>query len=141
MSPADAREALDDVVGIIGEGHRALVDGHAKTLAGYRRMVDVALDLARLVAPPDQRDGSPPYVAALVGLEDRDIEIVQALADGYSVKQLARRMAVSERTIRDRISRVREVTGAGSMFELGIAVAERGWLRTGEPSSAADAPH
>lgn len=57
-------------------------------------------------------------IAAAYGLTDRELEVTQLLARGLSTAQLARRLVLSQHTVRDHVKSVFAKTGVSSRGEL-----------------------
>lgn len=55
-------------------------------------------------------------------------DVVRALADGLSDSAAARRLGISERTLRRRVAAVLDLLGATSRFEAGVKAVQHGWL-------------
>jgi DNA-binding NarL/FixJ family response regulator len=91
------------------------------------KLLDVLAELFevfwRLGAPihpastPDQA-GSPPDTQRLLVL----------LTAGLTDEAIARDLGVSERTVHRRVSRLQELLGARTRFQLGVQASRRGWL-------------
>lgn len=60
--------------------------------------------------------------------EDSVREILEVLRSGVTDDIAARKLGVSTRTIRRRVSAVMDLLGASSRFEAGVRAAESGWL-------------
>ncbi len=59
-------------------------------------------------------------------LTEREMRIVSLVVAGYSNKDLARKLGVSERTARSQLSRICDKVGAGDRFELALLALHRG---------------
>lgn len=53
---------------------------------------------------------------------------VQILVDGLTDQQAARKLGVTDRTIRRRVATVMRLLGARSRFECGVKAVRAGWL-------------
>lgn len=61
--------------------------------------------------------------------EDPDLRrVVELLAGGLTEERLARLLGISDRTVRRRLSTLRENLGASTMFQAGVAAAHKGWV-------------
>lgn len=107
------RSAAADLVGAIR---------HA---AAGRTYVDPAV-AAQLVTGPGATDG-----AGRPEQSDREVEILQQIAQGYANKQIAARLQVSVKTVETYKARAMEKLGAKSRVDIVKYATERGWLRSG----------
>ena len=64
-------------------------------------------------------------------LSDREIEVLQQIARGYSNKQIAARLKISVKTVETYKSRAMEKLGTKSRVDLVKYAASRGWLTGG----------
>jgi len=55
-------------------------------------------------------------------------DVVKVLADGLSDGAAARKLCISERTLRRRVAAVIDLLGATTRFEAGVKAAQHGWL-------------
>ncbi|MFG1865605.1 LuxR C-terminal-related transcriptional regulator [Microbispora bryophytorum] len=62
------------------------------------------------------------------GFTRQQHELLRMLAEGMTDEVAAKRLGVSERTVRRMMAEIMERIGARSRFEAGLRVAERGWL-------------
>lgn len=65
---------------------------------------------------------------SLTGLTPEEQEILRMIAMGLTDEAAGRRLGLSERTVRRKISGLMERLGATSRFEAGVKAAQRGWL-------------
>lgn len=65
------------------------------------------------------------------GLTAQDREVLRQLADGHTDALIARKLGISVRTARRMIAELATRLGARSRFQLGVRVAEVGWLAGG----------
>jgi DNA-binding NarL/FixJ family response regulator len=63
-----------------------------------------------------------------VELEAQDVEILGLIAAGQTVEAVARRLGLSERTIRRRLRALADAHGCGSTIELVVAAVRHGLL-------------
>lgn len=68
---------------------------------------------------------APPEPAEL-GLTERDRRLLAMLAQGYPDPVAARRLAMSERTLRRRLETVRVVLGVSTRFQMGVQAVRMG---------------
>ena len=61
-------------------------------------------------------------------LTPREAEVLQAAADGATVAVIAKRVHLSEGTVRNHLSSVMGKTGAGTRAEAVRVAATRGWI-------------
>src|SRR5262249_47535953 len=68
--------------------------------------------------------------AAVVADEPRPTsqQLLSLLTAGLSDDAIARELGVSKRTVHRRISRLQELLGARTRFQLGVQASRRGWL-------------
>jgi len=57
-----------------------------------------------------------------------DHQLLILMAAGFNDQRLARQLGVSQRTLARRITRLTEVLGAETRFQVGVAAAARGWV-------------
>ncbi len=62
-------------------------------------------------------------------LTERQVQIVCLIAAGYSDKEIAQRLAISERTAKGHLRKILEKVGACDRFELTLVALHRGLLR------------
>ncbi|MFJ6619931.1 response regulator transcription factor [Kitasatospora sp. NPDC091335] len=60
------------------------------------------------------------------GAENR--QLLTYLSGGLTDESIAREIGVSERTVARRITRLQELLGARTRFQLGVQASRRGWL-------------
>jgi DNA-binding NarL/FixJ family response regulator len=78
--------------------------------------------------------GSPvPPVVGAAGAVEREPtaetrQLLRLMGTGALDETIAREMGVSVRTVHRRITRLQELLGARSRFQLGVIAHERGWV-------------
>jgi DNA-binding NarL/FixJ family response regulator len=72
--------------------------------------------VARLLRP---RPGAP---------TDRELQVLHSVAQGLPYREVARRLAITERTVRFHLASLRRKAGAASRAELVRLARERGWI-------------
>lgn len=70
----------------------------------------------RSPASPEPTVGNPAAQASL-GISDRELEVLQALAKGQANKEIARRLDISPNTVKTHISRLYEKLGSSNRTE------------------------
>lgn len=78
------------------------------------------------MAGPLYTDQNP--IAEEAGPSGNDRQLLTYLSAGLTDASIARELAVSERTIGRRISRLQQLLGANSRFQLGSQATRRGWI-------------
>jgi DNA-binding NarL/FixJ family response regulator len=78
-----------------------------------------------------QRVAGPPAAGADTPLSLRETEILQLVAAGCTNREAARRLSVSENTIKTHLARIFEKLGAASRAEAAALARARGWLPPG----------
>lgn len=59
--------------------------------------------------------------------------LLTCLSAGLTDESIARELGVSERTVGRRITRLQELLGARTRFQLGVQASRHGWLRGRDP--------
>ncbi len=54
------------------------------------------------------------------GMTEREIQILSAIVDGYTNRELARKLAVSEQTVKRHLTRIFDKAGVSSRLELAL---------------------
>ena len=93
----------------------AALCGAIHRIVGGERVVDVSLIGALFEAPP-------------AGLTPRELEVLRAVADGCTNRQVASRLGVSEDTIKTHLSRAMEKLGAADLTHAIAILLRRGLL-------------
>ena len=105
--------------GCVGTGAdlHAVVDAVRTVARGEVAAAPWLACLARIVhGPPERaRDGSPISV--------RELEVMTLLAEGLSNKQIARRLGISEQTVKNHVTRTMEKLGVENRTEVGLLAA------------------
>jgi DNA-binding NarL/FixJ family response regulator len=64
------------------------------------------------------------------GLTLRQLEALKLLGEGYTNKEIARALAISERTAKAHVRAVFEALGVDNRTQAVVAAQRAGWLRT-----------
>lgn len=87
--------------------------GSGSSLGGTLRTMTLgeAIDTLKRLLPPAIRAGDPQKAhvsdgRALSTLSDRELEVVRLVAEGLSNKEISARLKVSEKTVKNHISRI-----------------------------------
>lgn len=111
-----------------------LLESQARTATEiYRQLAQLTLDAP---ADPETTGGALRQVssvlartsAARLGLDDRDLEVIELLAKGRSNRQIADELYLSPNTIKDRVSKVLKALGAGRRAEAVAEATRRGLI-------------
>ncbi|WP_427886302.1 helix-turn-helix transcriptional regulator [Kribbella sp. GL6] len=62
------------------------------------------------------------------GITAQEGELLKLLVQGATDEQVARKLAISMRTVRRIVAKLSEQVGASGRFELGVRAAQRGWV-------------
>lgn len=104
-----------------GAGIMALIDAAFEALwASARDLFDDGTGTAAPGAPTDEP-----------GISSTDREILRMLSRGVTDEAVARRLDVSDRTVRRMVADLCERVGASGRFELGVIAGRHGWVETG----------
>jgi len=55
-------------------------------------------------------------------------ELIRLLASGLTDEAMARKLGISERTVRRRVGDITSVLGTDSRFQAGVRISQLGWL-------------
>ena len=83
--------------------------------------------MARLLAQTQTRSGSKPHTEN-VDLTGREMEVLQAAAQGKTSKEIAYALGISERTVKAHLGSIYQKLGVDSRAAAIAAAAGRGWL-------------
>jgi two-component system nitrate/nitrite response regulator NarL len=83
------------------------------------------------------RTGRPPAQRKSFGLSARELDIVAALATGCVNKEIAKRFAISEKTVKHHLTHIFEKLGLSSRLEVALFAFDHGLL-TNHPASPPD---
>ncbi|TFG72471.1 MAG: response regulator transcription factor [Anaerolineales bacterium] len=86
--------------------------------------------LARLVAhtSKSQRQPARPQQPSILDLTDRELEVLQAAAKGERSKEIARRLGITERTVKAHLTNIYNKLGVDSRAAAVAVAAQRGGL-------------
>jgi two-component system, NarL family, nitrate/nitrite response regulator NarL len=112
---------------------RALAESVHKVAAGER--IGAPHDLTGSGDTPHHTDGSG-GTAQQFGLTSRELDIVAAVRRGDSNRAIARRLALSEDTVKHHLTSVFDKTGVGSRLELAVFAMQYGLGDDGLASQA-----
>jgi hypothetical protein len=114
--------------------------GGAASPPGVHRAAELIGDgLTLLRAALDAGPSAARSVVAASDLDEVDLVILRLLLDGVVAKTIPAQAGVSRWSYDNRLTAMKARAGARSMFQLGAAAAERGWLaaaRATAPSPA-----
>lgn len=124
--PQHIREALAaGAVGFLPKGLRVTQVAHAVRRAGAGEPLVYADQLARLVDDLEGRlDDSYQHYTGLSSLTEREVEVLQALADGTTLAELAAEHSVSVGTVKNHVHKILTKTGTRSQVEA-VALARK----------------
>ncbi len=104
---------------------RQLIDGIHRVMDGkYIIGTDVADDLAQAVKQVGGGRARPYKLTA------RELEIVSAIADGQSNRQIAERLSISLQTVKHHLTSIFDKTGASNRLELALLAIREGVVDT-----------
>jgi NarL family two-component system response regulator YdfI len=83
--------------------------------------------MARLLAQTQKPGGAKPQPEN-IGLTEREMEVLQAAAQGKTSKEIAFALGISERTVKAHLASVYQKLGVDSRAAAIAAAAGRGWL-------------
>jgi DNA-binding NarL/FixJ family response regulator len=72
--------------------------------------------------------------APRANLSERELEVLTLVASGLANKQIARRLGISEKTVKGHLTRVFQTVGVTDRTQAALWAERNGILRTGEPS-------
>jgi two-component system, NarL family, nitrate/nitrite response regulator NarL len=101
-----AADALFGSIDSVMDGHYWVGDNQVSNVAGSLRKLTVARRRAKAF-----------------GLTRRELEIVRAIVDGYTNKQIAKRSAISESTVKRHVTHIFDKLGASNRIEVALFAA------------------
>ncbi|MFI5529074.1 LuxR C-terminal-related transcriptional regulator [Kitasatospora sp. NPDC051853] len=107
----------------------ALVVHGEQLVAVFRQLFEHCWSLSADFAPTHTGPAAPDP-----DLTERHHEILRMLASGLTDESMARRLAVSERTIRRLVAEITQRLGADSRFQAGVIATQLGWLDQTTPA-------
>ncbi|MBB1262219.1 helix-turn-helix transcriptional regulator [Streptomyces alkaliterrae] len=130
LAIADADRALISVPGREGNGVMALLVHPSMLLDAIIELFEAFWRLAVPVGAAGAGGASGGRDAGTVASEPtpETQRLLALLSAGSTDEAIARDLKVSERTVHRRISRLQELLGARTRFQLGVQAARRGWL-------------
>lgn len=124
IQPADLLKAIQfGARGVVlkESATRLLIDGIHRVMDGkYIIGTDVADDLAQAVRQVGAERPRPYKLTA------REMQIVSAIAEGQSNRQIAERLAISLQTVKHHLTSVFDKTGASNRLELALLAIRQG---------------
>lgn len=96
---------------LVVESIRSVVKG--KYWVGRENVSDVVQLLHRFLPRPGRRDAHENF-----GLSARELEVVSAIMAGYSNKEIAQRLSLSEHTVKHHITNIFDKVGVSNRMEL-----------------------
>lgn len=127
----DAAEALREGAGglvLKDSGSNMLIEG-IRNLAqgqywiGNKAMADRGSALSRAV------EYSQPVQPKIFGLTTRELEVVQQIVSGYSNKEIAERLSISDDTVKHHLSNIFNKVGVYNRLELALFAIHHGLIR------------
>jgi two-component system nitrate/nitrite response regulator NarL len=100
----------DSAADVLFESIESVMGGHY--WVGHERALDIVASVRRLAAARRQ--------AQMFGLTRREQEIVRAVIDGDTNKEIARRLSISENTVKRHLMHIFNKVGASSRIELAL---------------------
>lgn len=109
--------------------HGALVTSRPQAGCSYEAVEDAATlhalrALVRLVAQHTE----PLHAQGGTAPNETERQLLDMLMEGLTDRAVARRLSLSERTVRRLVAQLMERLGAASRFEAGARAVERGWI-------------
>jgi two-component system, NarL family, nitrate/nitrite response regulator NarL len=101
-----AADALFGSIDSVMDGHYWIGDNRVSNVAGSLRKLTVARRRAKAF-----------------GLTRRELEIVRAIVDGYTNKQIAKRSSISESTVKRHVTHIFDKLGASNRIEVALFAA------------------
>jgi len=101
-----AADALFGSIDSVMDGHYWVGDNRVSNVAGSLRKLTVARRRAKAF-----------------GLTRRELEIVRAIVDGYTNKQIAKRSSISESTVKRHVTHIFDKLGASNRIEVALFAA------------------
>lgn len=83
----------------------------------------------QVFTPPAGRNAAPEGEPAASELTLRQVEALKLLGEGYTNKEIARALAISERTAKAHVRAVFEALGVDNRTQAVVAAQRAGWLR------------
>src|SRR5919205_542802 len=120
--PRRVRISIADDHQIFRDGlRRLLIDGIHRVMDGkYIIGADVADDLAQSVKQVSAERPRPYKLTA------REMDIVSAIAEGQSNRQIAERLSISLQTVKHHLTSIFDKTGASNRLELALLAIRQG---------------
>ncbi|MEU6143872.1 helix-turn-helix transcriptional regulator [Streptomyces sp. NPDC047081] len=114
----DGRRAMLPLTSSEAGGYCAVVVWHSAVTEALQKLFELAWQQATPLGRPEGNGE----------LTEDEQTLTRLLAAGMKDEAVARHLGVSLRTLRRRVSDLQERLGAASRFQLGLRVAQRGWL-------------
>jgi DNA-binding NarL/FixJ family response regulator len=90
-----------------------------------RKLLKEFASIARTPGPPERRSGDPPR--GLV-LSEREVEVLQHVADGLSNKEIADALTISEKTVKAHLRTIFRKLEVGDRAQAVAYAMRRGWV-------------
>ncbi len=109
----------------------------ARILAQFRTAPPAPEPAAAVAEPPAAADGepSPPLGPLFVKLSPREIEILDQVARGNSNKLIARKLGISDQTVKNHVSAILRKLEVNDRTEAVVYALRNGWIRIDTPVS------
>lgn len=125
--------AVEDLVSVI----RLAVEGGVVVATGDLRPTEPPRGQAQTPSPtrPEAAPSAPARRRSGPALTERELEILQGLADGLSTDEVARALAISPLTVRAHMKKIFTKLGVHSKVNAIVAAARQGLIRIAEPGA------
>ncbi|HXF58089.1 MAG TPA: response regulator transcription factor [Actinomycetota bacterium] len=121
--------AVEDLVSVI----RLAVEGGVVVATGDLRPADLPRAQAAALTRQEPAPPGPGRRRPGPALTQRELEILQGLADGLSTEEVARTLAISPLTVRAHMKKIFAKLGVHSKVNAIVAAARQGLIRIAEP--------
>ncbi len=113
----------------VSEGDRDFADVLQRILCTAPRAVYLVIGTdgnSGPIAEMLHRSGDQYSASAIPTLTPRQVEVLKNMAEGVTEREIARRLAISERTVQLHVANISRALGASSHFQLGLTAARLG---------------
>ncbi|HEU0130964.1 MAG TPA: AsnC family protein [Mycobacteriales bacterium] len=118
----DVVESLARTAGELLDLHAGVRDVQVKAEQATRDVAEALKAVLRLAAVGSPVEAFAPLVDAV------DRAILTALLEGVSARALPGRVGLKKHVVRERVARMKVLTGADTLFQLGVAAGAFGWV-------------